>query len=251
MDDLRRAARPLAIALGVSGCGWVDLDAVAPGATDTEAPDARLASQDAAGAPVKASDAADHPNDATQAVDAPNGDALLDAEPPAPSSAACNPDDVTLYAWTFDSTLEIWTMSLDTGVTASFVWTGSAGYPALGAASVQISPLADDAGTPNGGWIEYPHSFGDLTGRTVSAWVWLESGTSPYLQVFAKTGAQYVWGDNGTVQLRPKVWTCVSLPVSTPYYNQPGYDPSDVVTIGYLFLGSTPFTVYLDTVNIY
>jgi hypothetical protein len=116
---------------------------------------------------------------------------------------------------------------------------------------VQIAPLKRDKGSPNGGWIQYAHTFGDLTGRTVSAWVWLESGPSPDLQVFAQTGTQYDWGDNGTVQLRPQTWTCVSLAISTPYYNQPSYDPTDVVTTGFLFLGLASFAVYVDTVRIY
>jgi hypothetical protein len=239
---LPRATPLLAIALELSGCGWTDLDAVDPGAPspapDAEVLDVRPHPRDAAPAPV----------DATGAKDASTADASPDGEA---SSLPCTGDQTTVYDWTFDSTVEGWALDLDKGVTASFTWTGSTGYPSLGAVEVQIIPAQNDGGAPNGGWIQYAHAFGDLSGRTVSAWVWLESGPSPYLQVFAQTGSQYAWGDNGTLRLRPRTWTCVSLPISTPYYNQPGYDPTDVVTVGFLFLATASFAVYVDTVRIY
>jgi hypothetical protein len=235
---LRRVALSLATALELSGCGWTELEAVAQGAPDARASDA------------KAMDARAHPQDATDAPveqsDAANEDALPDID----ASAPCIHDGAPIYAWTFDSSVESWALSLDTGVKATSAWTGSTGYPTLGAVDIQITPQPNDAGDTNGGWIQYAQAFGDLSGRTVSAWVWLESGKSPDLQFFAKTGSQYVWGDNGTVHLHPQTWTCISLPISAPYYTQPGYDPTDVVTIGFLFLGTDSFTVYVDTVTI-
>jgi hypothetical protein len=239
------------MALGLSACGWTELDAVSWGAAD-----ARAHSQNGTDGSNKGTDGSgegtDGANDGTdganEAIDASNDGASPDAEV---STAACTGDKATIYNWTFDSDVDGWALSLDTGVKASFAWTGSTGYPSSGAVEVAITPEQNDGGSPNGGWIQYSHAFGDLTGRTVAAWVWLESGTSPYLQFFAKTGAQFIWGDNGTVRLHPQTWTCVSLPISTPYYSQPGYDPTDVVTIGFLFLGSDPFAVYVDTVTIY
>jgi hypothetical protein len=254
VDDLRPIALLLPMALGLSGCGWTDLDAVSSGAPDARASDARASdarahSQDGPDGSNKGADGSSKGTDGSnEATDASNDEAAPDGEV---STAACTSDEATIYDWTFDSDVEGWALSVDTGVKASFAWTGSTGYPSSGAAEIKITPEQNDGGSPNGGWIQYSHAFGDLTGRTLAAWVWLESGTSPYLQVFAKTGAQYVWGDNGTVRLHPQTWACVSLPISTPYYSQPGYDPTDVVTIGFLFLGSAPFTVYVDTVSIY
>jgi hypothetical protein len=247
-SDLRRLAWLLAMALELSGCGWTELDAIAQGAADAQAPDARAHPQDVTDASNDATDASSVATDASHDATDASEDALPDGEV---SSLACTGDEATVYDWTFDSNVAPWALSLDTGVTASLMWTGTTGYPSLGAMEVQITPQQSDGGTPNGGWIQYSHAFGDLTGRTISAWVWLESGTSPDLQVFTQTGSHYAWGDNGTVQLRPQTWTCVSLPISTPYYNQPGYASTDVVTIGFLFLGSASFAVYVDTVRIY
>lgn len=236
---LVRAMVPLlTMAFYVSACGWTDLDAVAPGTSDAQA-----------------SDAGAHPRDATDAAtqarktsDASSDDASPDA---AASSLPCTRDEVTVYDWTFDSNVEDWALSLDTGVDAGLAWTGDAGYPSLGAVAAHITPQENEGGTLNGGWLDYPHSFGDLTGRTVSAWVWLESGTSPNLKVFAQTGTQYRWADNGTVHLHLRTWTCVSLPISVASYTEPNYDPTNVIDIGFELLGTAPFEVYVDTVRIY
>lgn len=247
--DLRSIALLLAGAIELSGCGWTELEAVSRGAPDDQASDARAHLQDATdGSNERMDGATEAEGGPREATDSSNDGALPDGKV---SSLACTGGETTIDDWTFDSDVEDWALSLDTGVKASFAWTDSTGYPSSGAVEVNITPEQNDAGSPNGGWIQYSHAFGDLSGRTVSAWVWLESGTSPALQFFAKTGTQYVWGDNGTVRLQPQTWTCVSLPISTPYYSQPGYDPTDVVTIGFLFLGTASFVVYVDTVAIY
>ncbi len=238
-SDLERVIGLVSVALEISACGWTELDAVAPSTLDAEAPDARLLVPDAGDATTHA--------DATNDAGAAN-DASMDAEV---SSLACTRDAPSVDEWTFDSSIEGWSLSLDTGAQGTLAWIGTAGYSSIGAAEVRMTPQEDGGGTPSGGWLRYPNSFGDLTGRTVSAWVWLESGTSPNLKVFAQTGAQYVWSDNGIVILRPRTWTCVSLPISMPSYSQPNYDPTDVINIGFELLGLASFVVYVDTVRIY
>jgi hypothetical protein len=86
---------------------------------------------------------------------------------------------------------------------------------------------------------------------TMSAWVKLTSGPSPQLKVFAQTGSQYAWSDNGTIFLSAGVWTCVSLPFSSPSYQQATYDPTQVIRIGFEMLATSSFQLYVDTVSIY
>ena len=46
-------------------------------------------------------------------------------------------------------------------------------------------------------------------------------------------------------------WTCVSLTLSSPAYNQPEYDPSDVIAIGFETLAVDSFELFIDSVQIY
>jgi hypothetical protein len=232
-EEIRRIAQFLAVALAMSGCEWTELDAIAPGVS--QARDAS-SSEDVADASTEA-------RAATDASKAPRPDAA--------SSVACTRADATVYQWTFDSSVQAWALVLDTGVTGSLAWTDNTGMPSPGALKVEITPKEEDGGATNGGWLQYPHAFGDLSGRTVSAWVWLDRDESSNLKVFAQTGSQYVWSDNGTVSLVPRAWTCVSLPISNPSYTQPNYDPTDVINIGFELLGTAPFHVYVDSVSIY
>jgi len=212
----------MAMCLAIPGCGWKELDGIgAPLAGDAQALDSTT----------------DAPEDAGAA-----GDALSEA---GVSSLACTGDQPAVEEWTFDSGIEGWTLSIDTGVD------GSTGDPSPGALRVDVAPYVDDAGGINGAWLVYEMPLGDLSARTVSAWVWLDSGTTPHLKVFVQTGTQYAWGDNGTILLTPRTWTCVSLPVSTPAYNQAHYDPTDVITVGFELLGAASFQLYVDTVRIY
>jgi len=43
----------------------------------------------------------------------------------------------------------------------------------------------------------------------------------------------------------------VSLPISTPSFNQADYDPTDVIRIGFEMLATLPFRLDLDTVVVY
>jgi hypothetical protein len=140
----------------------------------------------------------------------------------------------------------LWT---DTGVTGTLTWTGSTGDPQPGALQVDVTPAVGDAGALTGGWVLYNMSATNLTGRTISAWVWLNTATSPEFKVFVQTGTQYVWADGGSLRLEPYTWTCVSLNLMAPAYNQPEYDPTSVISLGFEMLGTTPFQLYVDTVR--
>lgn len=211
-------------------CGWRSLGAVALSS----------GSPDAGSTAAGPSDAELEPEDE---VVEPGADA-------APSTQPCTPIGTPIDAWTFDAGIEGWSLSLDPNVQASLTWTGGAGNPTPGALQVTIAP-SEDAGTITGGWVEYSASLGDLSSRTASAWVWLEKGTAPHLKLFVQTGSHYAWADNGTIYLSPQIWTCLSLNLQSPSYEQATYDPTDVITIGFEMLGSAPFQLYIGTVQIY
>jgi hypothetical protein len=219
---------PVALAAAAAACGWAQLDAVGP-LPDLAVLDAGAVDGDA----VAVHDGAD---------DSAAGDA----------SSLCAPTaTAALDQWTFDTTAQGWSYTFDTGVRTTLSWTGLLGQPSAGALAFDVTPRAIDAGGTSGAWLQYDTPLGDLTGRIVSAWAWLDSGTSPHLKVFAQTGSQYVWADNGTVTLAPHVWTCVSLPISSPSYDQAAFDPTDVVRIGFEMIGTEAFDVVVDTVTVY
>jgi hypothetical protein len=253
-SGLKRTAAPsVAIGLLVAACGWKELDAIgtAPLADKVPGLDAAADTQETDAQETDAQETDTQGADAQEAGTEEEADGPDEAAEAGPSTAACSGDQTPLLQWTFDTTVQGWALSLDTGVDASVAWMGTMGDPTPGALQVDVTPYPDDSGTINGAWLFYGGTLGNLAGRTVSAWVYLDSGTSPSLKVFVQTGGQYEWADNGIVLLASRSWTCVSLPISTPAYNQPNYDPTNVIRVGLQLLGAAPFQLYVDTVNIY
>jgi hypothetical protein len=271
MTLLRLAKRVASIvaACVLSGCGWDELDAVSPvlAAETANPPDATQGTgvppQDATapqttawpddagadgavdeGGPVPE---AGEPSDAATAGE----EGVLDEASGELSALPCMGTQTVIRQWTFDSDTQGWTLELNTGVQGGLTWNDTMGDPSPGSLQVDITPNVADAGKVNGGWTGYADSFGDLSGRTLAAWVWLDQGVSPNLKLFVQTGSQWVWADNGVVILPSRKWTCVSLAVSAPSYNGPGYDPTSVVRIGFELLGPSPFRVFIDTVRYY
>jgi hypothetical protein len=222
---VRAPASAIAAAAALlSACTWATLDTLAPAPAGVDG-GAPAASVDGAGAEDGASPSATDP---------------------------CAAGIAPAREWSFDSTLEGWSVETDTGVPATVAWTGASGNPSPGALQADVTPAATDSGTVTGAWVSYvPSSPIDLSNRTISAWVWLESGESPHLKTFVQTGAQYNWADNGTVHLFWHEWACVSMPVSTPSYTQPNYDPTRAIRLGFEMLGLTPFRLYIDSVRYY
>lgn len=220
----------------LGACAWTSLDALAPtpGTVGSQAP------------PL---DAAPETADAVASTDASGATDV--ATSTAPSTAPCTANVTAAREWDFDSTAEAWSLETDTGVQATLVWSGATGDPNAGALQVDVTPASSDASALTGAWVRFAMSATDLTNRTISAWVWLDSGESPHLKTFVQTGTQYKWADYGTVFVTAHQWTCLTLPVSTPAYNQPDYDPTHAVSLGFEMLGSEPFRVFVDTVRYY
>jgi hypothetical protein len=164
-------------------------------------------------------------------------------------SLACSSAATPVQEWTFDTTTEGWVIGVNTGVSATISWTGSMGYPTPGALQLDFTPGPPDSGVTSGLWIHLELPPTDLTGRTLAAWAWLESGPSPAFLTYVQTGSSYAWADDGEHTLAPHTWTCLSLPVSHPSFNQPGYDTTQVIRIGFEMLSNSPFQVFIDTVR--
>lgn len=233
-----------------AACGWGRIEAIG-------APVDADASQDATHEGPEESDEAAGPDDGAspeaEGPDATTADVAAQPEASADGAGAplaCSAVATPTQEWTFDSDVQGWTLATDTGVIGTRSWTGSLGNPSSGALEVAVTSSASDAAA-DGAWAEYDATpLGNLSGRTVSAWVWLDSGPSPHLKLFVQTGSQYTWADNGTIDLAQRVWTCVSMPVSSPSYtNGPNYDPTNVVRLGFEMLASSPFRIYIDTVR--
>lgn len=109
----------------------------------------------------------------------------------------------------------------------------------------------------------------DWAGKTVRAYVQLESGFSPDASapggayIFVKTGSSYSWARGGNQNLPPTSigqWTRLTFPIDTP--NQTAsddYDPSAVVSVGIQFYSGagsatidppSPAVIYVDTFEI-
>jgi hypothetical protein len=221
-------------------CGWANLDALetAPLTAEVGSPDTSVDVKDLDARSMH--DASDRRS--TEAGQKPDAGAL---------TFPCTNTETTVMEWTFDTSVSGWLISAQTDVQASLAWTSAEGKPSPGALQIEVTPRESDAGATSGAWPQFGMKLGDLSGRTISAWAWLDSGPSPELKFFVQTGSQWVWADNGTVHLSPKVWTCVSLPVSSPAYSGENYDPTDVVRLGFQVFGVSPFRLFVDTVRIF
>jgi hypothetical protein len=231
----------------VIACAWEELDAVETtliGSTDAEPRDASV---DAG----ILTDAARFKKDALETKDASDSGSPESAKETGEPTLPCTAVEQAVLEWTFDGGTSNWVLSIESDVEASLSWTADAGKPSLGAVEVSVTPRESDSGETSGAWLQYDASLGDISNRTVSAWVWLDTGPSPNLKLFVQTGTQWVWADNGTVSLEAGTWTCVSLETSSPSFSQANYDPTDVVRLGFQMLGDAPFRVFVDTVRIY
>jgi hypothetical protein len=166
------------------------------------------------------------------------------------SAQACMSAGIPVLAWTFDTTDDSWILSSqDAEVTMS--WSGAMGNPTPGGLEVDFTGPSPDASVPGATiWVHAEIPATDLTGRNVSAWVWLGSGSSPQFLSFAQTQTAYAWADNGELRLPQGAWTCVSLPISSPVDVDPPYDPTHVIRIGFEMIATVPFQLYIDSVRV-
>jgi hypothetical protein len=246
--DLTMLCRPeaatmiVAVSSALAACDWANIDAIAPLPVSGDGiADVTL--------PVTGEEIGEASPPADESLDSANS-SEVERDAFSTTSLPCTSNAVAVEQWTFDATAQGWTLLLDTDVAATLTWTGTTGNPAAGALEVDTNPAPSDAAVLRGAWLvldQTPPS--DLSDRTLSAWVWLDSGPSPHLKAFAQTGTQWAWADGGTFLLTPHAWTCVSLSASAPAYNQANYDPTDVIRIGFEMLGPAAFRVYVDSVR--
>lgn len=266
----RDAATPLRVAKAVAllgivgGCELQQLDAVRESAPDAStsdmdafvAPDVSLdayeaTTMDAYEAAAVADEAS--PDGSGVEPDAPS-DAVADlgsgANPDA-SGQACNASGAPVLSWTFDANINGWLQSSDPGAETSVSWSGAAGNTSPGTLEVDYAGAAPDAtGGPLRSRVYTEMTARDLTGRTVSAWVRLDQGQSPDFFSYVQTQTNYAWADNGAIRIPAGTWTCVSFPLASPVTVQSGYDPTQVIRIGYMMEGVAPFRILIDSVRV-
>jgi hypothetical protein len=182
--------------------------------------------------------------------------------------------------WTFDTDMEEgpqWVASYSSPATlaaASDVsHDATEGNPGPGSLRIVIPFAATQAGGPEGNQkIHVGASVGtasadetalDLTGKTVRARFKLVEGlttdtTNPGgAKLYVKSGEDFVWADGGWTNIETLNWMALTINVSSPLYQAPGFDPTDIREIGIEIatsggvaatMGLAPATVLIDSV---
>jgi hypothetical protein len=159
------------------------------------------------------------------------------------SGTGCEPA-VPAATWAFDKTVEAWQLSLNSGTSGTLVWTGATGDPTAGA--LQLDATISGKQTVR---VLLEQTFPDLTGKTLYARVFLDSGSGVMVKPFVQTGASYDWAEGPPVVLATQQWTCLDLDFANPTTGGATIDPTDVRRIGVLVLGATTLRLYTDYVT--
>jgi hypothetical protein len=122
------------------------------------------------------------------------------------------------------------------------IWNGAVGDPSAGA-------LQLDLGNGPATHPRIVQPLGDLRGRTITARVWVDSGTGVGIKVFVQTGVRQVWADGGIFSLAPRQWTCVSLNIDNPIASGQQYDPTNVQILGFEVQAASSARIYFDEVT--
>jgi hypothetical protein len=160
------------------------------------------------------------------------------------SATGCEPA-VPAATWAFDKTVEAWQLSLDGGTSGTLVWTGATGNPTLGALQLDATIGAVKQTVR----VLLEQTFPDLTGKTLYARVFLDSGSGVMVKPFVQTGASYYWAEGPPATLAPQQWTCLNLDFANPTTGGATIDPTDVRRIGVLVIGATTLRLYTDYVT--
>jgi hypothetical protein len=170
------------------------------------------------------------PSDASADLVTPPNDA---SGPPASCSQAGSP----IMTWSFDTDVQGWALS----GAGTMVWNATVGSPSPGALEVDWN---------NGQAIQarLVQALGNLSGRIVTASVWLDTGTGVQARIFVQTGTRSVWADSGYVTLKAGQWTCLALDIDNPVFSRQQYDPTNVQVLGVDMQAGGTARLYIDTV---
>ncbi|HEU5073173.1 MAG TPA: hypothetical protein VFU02_03355 [Polyangiaceae bacterium] len=150
---------------------------------------------------------------------------------------ACAPAGTQDYIASFAMDLEGFGVTGSNG--PSLTWTGLVGNPELGALELNAS---------GGGVMQVRNTTppGDLSGRVMSANVYVESEAPVEIMLYVRTGATGKWADGGAIAPPVGVWTCLTLDLDDPVTQSVGHDPTDVRVAGVDIQGSGDYRVYID-----
>ena len=87
----------------------------------------------------------------------------------------------------------------------------------------------------------------DMVDRVATVRVLVQSGSDLTAKLYVQT-TDYAWADSGNVPVETGVWTCLSLDLANPGYENEGYDPNNVIAIGVRVRGLGEVTVLFDDV---
>ncbi|HEY6729322.1 MAG TPA: hypothetical protein VI197_35170 [Polyangiaceae bacterium] len=150
---------------------------------------------------------------------------------------ACTPGGTQVYLASFATDLEGFSVTGSGG--PALTWNGSVGNPELGAMELDAS---------GGGAMQVRSQTvpGDLTGRVMSANVYVEGASSVDIMLYAQSGEQAKWADGGTITAAPGQWYCLALDLDNPVTASGLFDPADVRVVGIDVQRSGAFSVYID-----
>jgi len=150
---------------------------------------------------------------------------------------ACAPAGTADYLGSFDADLEGFVVSGSGGPTLT--WTGAVGDPDLGAMELNAS---------SGGAMQVRNVTppGDLSGRIMSANVYVAAGTAVDIILYVQSGSPAKWADGGTVTATVGQWYCLTLDLDNPVTTSASFDPTDVRVVGLDIQGSGDVQVYID-----
>lgn len=86
----------------------------------------------------------------------------------------------------------------------------------------------------------------DMTGRTLSANVFIQSGSTVQVWLYVQTGSNSAWTDSQYLSLASGVWNCITMDMSNPDNPHPEFDPADVRAWGIRITSNGGFEVYVD-----
>jgi hypothetical protein len=158
------------------------------------------------------------------------------------SSPLCNTNRSYSNLWTADTGTDGWVVSVDAPLTGTLTWNATTGHANPGALQANLS-------LPGGGGVGYFNntqtSFGNLSDKTITAYLTLLSGGDVLAEIYA-LDSTWKWADGGYVTVSAGTWSCASFELDAPVHTTAGYDPTTVLQIGILIWGYGRTTILLD-----
>ena len=98
-------------------------------------------------------------------------------------------------------------------------------------------------------YFRYFHeSLGDLSGKTITAYIYLESGPFMIATIYA-LDADWYWANGDWVTLSVGEWVCAALELDAPLNTTGSFSPTTILDVGVGFQGDGDAILVLDDVG--